>query len=276
MRFLKQILFLLVLCPLPTKASHPESYLIFANGMRNTLQEAELSLQLLRQSVIDDLKYQSEQRHQSLRTGWSSDRVALAYNFKDELLDEFREVFRQKKTERAISFWKWYHESVEASQILKEIIHEEMMMCENESRLSETLYEQMQLYDDLYRKGFRAVVVAHSQGNLFSNMIFEALEEKRGKGRSGLAVVAVATPASYVAGSGRHFTLTSDGVINRILPTFTDNPNYLKPLRPNVSNTTPKPGNFDHEFIEFYLGGDIAGPRIKNQIYDLFLQPKWN
>lgn len=60
-------------------------------------------------------------------------------------------------------------------------------------------------------------------------------------------------PSEHVEDGGPYVTLISDGIIKCLAPNR---------LPPNVTNTSPKPGAFDHEFIKHYLNGELAGSRI--------------
>ena len=84
-----------------------------------------------------------------------------------------------------------------------------------------------------FDKNNNVLLVAHSQGNLFGNKIYDLLsDDKKQKFR----MVSVATPANSVAGAGNYTTLHGDLVIKAI-------PNAL----------TSNAFGFGHTFVASYL-----------------------
>jgi hypothetical protein len=106
----------------------------------------------------------------------------------------------------------------------------------------------------------KLLIVGHSQGAMYANKMYEYLVT-HGEPSTALAVYAVATPDSYVAGGGRYLTYTLDPVINRVRLI-----KGLKPLPPNIdlvdlSSSVPVEG---HSFTNQYLAG--APDRITSDI----------
>lgn len=112
----------------------------------------------------------------------------------------------------------------------------------------------------------KLLIVGHSQGAVYANKIYEYLKE-HGVPKEDMAVYAVASPDSYVAGGGKYITYTLDDVINnwaRLLGTAI-------PLQPNATfaewfnnhdhGATAAQG---HGFIDMYLGG--FGTRIVREM----------
>ena len=61
----------------------------------------------------------------------------------------------------------------------------------------------------------KVVLVGHSQGTYYTNDLYKYLT-KYGVSQNSIAVYNIATPASYVAGSGQYLTSSTDKVINRV------------------------------------------------------------
>ncbi|WP_457745006.1 hypothetical protein [Sulfurimonas sp.] len=90
-----------------------------------------------------------------------------------------------------------------------------------------------QYRDNSFSKNHNVLLVAHSQGNLFGNKMYELFssdEKKR------FAMVSVATPADHVAKGGGYTTLDNDPVIMLILDSLPSNAS-----------------GFGHSFVESYL-----------------------
>jgi hypothetical protein len=137
-------------------------------------------------------------------------------------------------------------------------------MSFNIQTFQESSYELSQLEvlinEMIIEKGGKVLLVAHSQGNFIAN---EAVLTTRNSlmihwdtDQQKVRLVSVATPTASVEGEGSYTTLSSDGVI-RPIPTA---------LAANVTNSTPVPGIFDHEFVKHYLNGDASGSQIIHQI----------
>ena len=61
----------------------------------------------------------------------------------------------------------------------------------------------------------KVVLVGHSQGTYYTNDMYKYLTS-HGVSQNSIAVYNIATPASFVAGKGRHLTSSTDKVINRV------------------------------------------------------------
>lgn len=84
-----------------------------------------------------------------------------------------------------------------------------------------------------FSKGHNVLLVAHSQGNLFGNQIYEVLSDDE---KNKFQMVSVGTPANKVAGEGDYTTLHGDLVIRPIPDSLASNAN-----------------GFGHTFVESYL-----------------------
>lgn len=70
------------------------------------------------------------------------------------------------------------------------------------------------------REGKRVVVVAHSQGNLYTNDVVDAVAEAMPEGGASIAVVGVATPAASIAGDRSDYVTAKDDVVINLLRSF--------------------------------------------------------
>lgn len=84
-----------------------------------------------------------------------------------------------------------------------------------------------------FSKGHNVLLVAHSQGKLFGNQIYEVLSDDE---KNKFQMVSVGTPANKVAGGGDYTTLHGDFVI-----------------RPIPSSLASNADGFGHTFVESYL-----------------------
>jgi hypothetical protein len=130
--------------------------------------------------------------------------------------------------------------------------------------VSEDLDNHLTKYrESAQERGNRIILIGHSQGNLYANRAYARLTtEPPIFTNNNLRVIAVATPDSYVAGSGPYTTLVEDFVANVVFLA-------VNPLRlwPNTQNNLFPISHWDaHSFIESYLNGSVSKPRILNDI----------
>jgi len=215
---------------------------IFVNGMFNSRQEAEKSARLLCASV----------KAKELDTEIiKCDDVA--YNENETILMQLLEVAKQKQEDFANHFWSYLGNIDSAPKEFKNTV------LENKKLLSDITYandddlkKHIQKYKEAFDTGYNIILVAHSQGNFYSNMAVAILSEEKGR----IKALSVATPASEVVDNGDYVTLMSDTLIRAIpgsLPANTD----------NLSD-----GLFEHEFIKYYLKGNLSSSKIINSIFN--------
>lgn len=114
-----------------------------------------------------------------------------------------------------------------------------------------------QVQDHLSNASQEIVVLAHSQGNLFANLVFDELDESQ---QTRYRVVAVATPSSRVAGNGPYTTFVGDP-INWV-------PGSLDANRRNDSLC----GGIEfacHYLVNSYLAHGESRRRIVNQLLNI-------
>lgn len=89
--------------------------------------------------------------------------------------------------------------------------------------------EQVTTYEADLVSGKRVLILAHSQGNLFTNSAIEEITERQPQRADSIAYFGVASPASYTAANASYVTADDDRVINllrtteNVLPANLDN-----------------------------------------------------
>jgi pimeloyl-ACP methyl ester carboxylesterase len=118
--------------------------------------------------------------------------------------------------------------------------------------------------------GNKAIVIAHSQGNMFANAILSAITATQSPNIvAGLKVVAIATPAA-IAQNNRYKTAHQDQIINILSAGQAVSANNLLPLSSNID----VPGalvydNTGHGLLEVYLNPALAAmDNVVNMISD--------
>jgi len=238
--------------------------IFYANGVKNSPEFASESLGEVRAAVLGRL---SETEIKPSRVSFS-----LAYNFSEGLVLDLLEAYEQKKYEDLTEFWKWFFDLGIAPEWFQAIVAKSFELIRASMRSGPNLDEQIASYRAVLDQKGSVLTIAHSQGNLFSNMALELISQqseissKRSKEADRLKLVSVATPADHVALNGPYLTLTSDGVINHLIPGRGAGLN--SPLRANFTNSQPQPGYFDHEFLKYYLFGESSGEKIIGFVID--------
>jgi len=107
-----------------------------------------------------------------------------------------------------------------------------------EDTIEANILEMLNKYNSKsYNKGHRVLLVAHSQGNIYANAVYERLSWKKNYTK----IVAIGSPANNVAGNGEHITLTSDGVIKYVVGS----------MNGNVAGS-------GHTFVDAYLANEAS------------------
>jgi hypothetical protein len=155
----------------------------------------------------------------------------------------------------------WYYEELAVAtsanipviyilSTLQQIIDTFELINQVDNELSATMSEHLSLYQPEIAKGNKIILAGHSQGNLFANQEAPKIIANGGQ----LAVVAVATPASDVAGNKSPYTSLKEDAITQAFSTV--NPTRLPP---ETTNETPTwscvkfSTALCHSFIESYM-----------------------
>ena len=152
--------------------------------------------------------------------------------------------------------------------------------------LEPDIANHLQIYQTALQHNQRIVVVAHSQGNLYVNQVYDLLfPSPSSTGRDQFKVIAVATPADTVAGGGDHTTLLRDPIYKSVddaallfsqfgipippaLPENADNGPCIVAPSPDAGcygfSGVPDPLSQQdwkfHSFTDSYLGGNGNDP----------------
>jgi len=115
--------------------------------------------------------------------------------------------------------------------------------------------------DDSISKGKKVFLVAHSQGNLYMNTIYQALDVED---RFYVSLLSVASPAPYVGlpGVTYPYVSRSDDIVVRVTV------GNLPPSPVVPSHTEGKLGKFgiNHDFVTMYLGDVAVGAVVRSYI----------
>ncbi len=216
-----------------------ETSLFFANGMFNSKKSAYNSLDHLT-------------KHLNETENWNRERSYLAYNEDENAAYQLLEVYEQKSGDFGKTFWRWMWDWSAAPDWFKDSMKAAMVKQDLDGLQGYNLSDHVFRYEEQMDLDRSIVVVAHSQGNFFANNASLILQNDYYPAATQFRIVAVATPAGFVNDDGPYFTLKSDSVI-RLVPAA---------LPPNMVNESPKPGFFDHRFVDHYLDGRPTGQKI--------------
>lgn len=211
-------------------AQCPDRVIYYINGILNTPRAAKISASMLRRAYKaehpDDTNIPLVQHYHNPSGGALSD-IAEAFSQRTGLTIA-RAIRMFKGLEPVpVGFQPSYVEALSQAAIDSTVTHPEV----SNAILSDV--------SKLIRKGARVVVVGHSQGNLFANVLMVGLN---GREREAVAQVGVAVPASRLEHAyAAHVTLAEDLVISLIPLT----------LSPTTSN--------GYSLAEIFLEGRSAG-----------------
>lgn len=222
----------------------PPAVIFFVNGMRVGLPSAQADARIF----FDQMQSALKNTDVSYR---------LIYNPTHGLLWDLLELQSQKLTELALTnrLWRSVH-LIESGRIDQLSDLERLAVKRFLEWTTAVPRSAIEAGASVLSAGRRLVLTAHSQGSLMINELANSLLSS-GYDRSLIGLVAVATPAAFVANSGAYVSLSSDGVIHLLAPLLIGR----DPLPANTDNDTPTPGWFDHGFVRYYLRGSPAGPK---------------
>jgi len=226
---------------------------VYSNGMLGTKTGTEDSIQRVEEVLRSSL---SAEEFSKLKFG-------IAYNKSYGFLEDLYESAKQKLgAENAVaSFWRWMGDWNAMPDVLQESAKDLASSFNFSTQVApKEIANHVALYRTSITEGNKVLVVSHSQGNLFVNAAYKNLFEGSGAmSESGsFGIVAVATPASYVAGGGIHTTLIEDGVI------------LAEPLSAYTTNILSGATSSDilgHDFVDEYMAtGSNSVKKIKKDI----------
>lgn len=219
-------------CDVSECGGPPGVIFVFANGMFNTLSEAQLS--------AIEMRYEL-QNAPTFGTLTAPKKFALAYNQNQNGLAQLIEACGQAELcDGYIATW------------LTQEISEDDVAC------------HVALYENCLAQGNKIVVIPHSQGNLFTISAMSQIENIE---PYDMSVFAVASPAATLPSTtpiGDHVRVQNDVVIAivdsiaDVLPHEGPNNNYQGPVDP-----------LHHAFVDEYLWGNNSGPSITGGVIQL-------
>lgn len=212
--------------------SQPELY--FANGMFNDYSDSYQSA----------LHLMSEYNKSHTKV----DRIKVAFNSNEFFTTQLYQVLRQKVDELEVSIWTYLSSKLNPDSALNRKILK--IYADSLNRKDIDLKKQIESYRSVLNKSKDVVTVAHSQGNLYTNLAFGSIASTQTK------MISVATPASRVYNSSppNYFTFTNDHVIRFI-------PSALTPNVASVANV-----GLNHSFIFRYMNESGSKKLILKQM----------
>lgn len=228
----------------------PEVVVFFGNGVWNDVEDANESRELLQNRLNAHI------------SGMSLDGTItykLAHNPSNGYLEDLLETFEQDLQTSYSLFWNYLAEW----DAMPDFLQDRIIEIANEVdatvvSANPSVQDHIALYNKYLCEGKMAVLVAHSQGNLYGNIAYLGIDPQY---IDGFGMVSVANPDSYVAGRGTYTTIDEDFIIGSIplaLPQNLDN--FFGPL-----NWGDIWGG--HSFIKSYMApGRKAETKILNDV----------
>ena len=252
MKLWNVMLIILVFASSPGKANidHNECItdIYFGNGVWNTRTVAEESKLELANFISENLYHSDETEMFKYHT------FQLAYNYHESAALDLMETFYQLRRSGQISDVGYFSGIAAALRYANyEIFTEAFWDVYNNIDVLEggNVVEMVQQYRNIsFNSSHRVILVAHSQGNLFGNRVYDQLDSWQ---QEYFRMLSIATPSYYVAGNGSYITLHSDLVIAAI-------PDALP------ANTINHNGVTGHTFLNAYLAGDASSAKMKDAI----------
>jgi hypothetical protein len=248
--------------------------IFFGNGIGTTYDDAELSRDTLQRSTNRAL-FQAGQ--QALPASC----YEVAYASADRSLNGGRaplvdilESAAQLVTNDYTHLWRILYGIAPMPAVMENAVGDAYRAAsELELAASRDLQAQVTRYRQAAADG-KVVVVAHSQGNLFANQAFTALDSGAGGAprvpANRFAIVAVGTPQTYVANDGPYVTLHGDIILAVPLALRANTPadgTNCRPL-PLVGELYPGRNPVEcHQFDRSYMReGTVSRPAILRHV----------
>ncbi len=224
----------------------------FVNGINNSRNQADKSKKVLRTLVIPDAP---------------DGNVDKLYNTTEGVLSDLLETYRLGAIDKNYkNFWLWLDKPDRAPEWFKPIYYQTLSKYDERTYTQDpdlqTMLAKLQSRAQSRKK---TILVAHSEGNFYANMIVNNLQSSNPELAACTGVVAVATPAIYVAGGGPYTTLRNDVVINAARDNFPWGGQILPPSPPDyLFNSKDFSG---HQFVPSYL--EPLNGRIRSHVVDV-------
>jgi hypothetical protein len=254
-----------------------QTTIVFGNGILTTQDDAQFSLDwVLSPAVLQAIGTRVDSScigfalaYDSLFLNGSNQAIIDIENFFPQLAD----AFAQRGIDFAANFWNYWTLTASPPSWFQSIQQE--MILSATSVFQPDLLTQESFYNTEIGLGHNIIVVAHSQGNLYVNQAYAVVTSLGGANL--FHVVGVATPATYVAGSGPYFTLQGDIITivpGSLTPDIINDP--PSPCPSSVSILTLAANNLCHSFDSSYMDlsdGDKTRPAIVNAVIGFLPSP---
>lgn len=237
----------------------PRLLIVYANGMFTDKTGADNNKLFIEQKL--------RERRPNTGTSWldsitpKPSRVAfgLAYNWNEGAVSQLLQVFRQRTTSalRAIIL-----SDKNLPPVLQEIQKQQAVAINVANAKDDPdLRAHVQYYRNQVLQGNKVTVIAHSQGNMYTNEAWDLLFN----GGSPLPpnswnMVSVATPDNHVGGNGPYTTLDNDRIMQFVRGV------YWNTLPGNCSNDYGDDTWSHHGITEAYLSGETSKVQVLSQL----------
>ncbi len=243
---MKKILFLLCLSVITLYATIDERKidLYYANGIM-MLEDEDIARKIWKQKADDLLATDPKIKK------YISD-IDIAYNISNGFANDMFEAFLQKTAlEPAYGLgWIAFKELISKIRLVGNAIGMLATMKERTALIIHdgTLNTQIAKYKQSIKDGHGVVIVAHSQGNLFTQEAFNSLKDKDAWMREYFHTIGVATPGNEIVNNGNGVTFHNDFITNV--------PGSM------ISNIINNPNKYDYRDIKRNPLGNIIGDTL--------------
>ncbi len=256
--------------------------IVFSNGMFRNADQAFESLEALQTKLEQNSSVFSDTTKYEYKLAFANGKGGP---FGSTGFDQLLEVARQAYGDKALA---WFWRALIGDGLISNAVFRLAMQDIAAS------FHQVQYVDDLdaikmgndYRTflnaGKRILIVAHSQGNFYTNAVYNKLTTENPAWASSIGVVAVATPANSSPGgklglNEPNITVPEDFVIAAVRNTFGSLPpksdQWILPGSSNVFQSGLSWLDFEqttlgHSFVGWYLAGTYTRNLILKGITD--------
>ena len=177
--------------------------LVFLNGVNTTRSEAKLNNMILAKAVRD---LADPEVYEKIT-------FDLAYNTTVNLVYDVYEGLKQLNYSDNRSYWLARADNTPSEFERNYFLDRVSSLDKHQLLAYQDLSEHMALYRGRLAEGKTVTIVSHSQGNFFANAAVNNMDffEKRS-----VAIIAVATPDSYLAENSTWVTLNQDAIIKKV------------------------------------------------------------
>jgi len=187
-----------------------KTVVIFGNGMFTDFDKALEGYNLLRRTVRFDGV------DKALEADSKNVQYNLAYNDNEFFAAQFYNVVRQKLNSQTQLFWHWLANKETWPDWFRDLFIQFSAENSTPEYVRDTdLQAHVNLYKTYLNEGSRVIIVSHSQGNFYANNAYNILS-LQGFGEN-IGNVQVATPVSFIAAGGNHYTtFEDDDIMNSV------------------------------------------------------------